>query len=214
MSKTLDAASLKIDQLVEHPAFGVGKLLNVEGDRLTIYFKKDGVTRKLSAFHAPLAVAADQADPAFEGVKLVVSKTKPPTTRKKTGSKSTDKYPTFEAAVEGFRKAFPQGFEDPKYLEDSKTGERVYKVKAHELWNELLNQEELARLIAAGDFSEVVERAKRVETGINLLHPQFERTPLWKAVGEPQSAENFARSLQDFIYGQDALETRFARFAR
>lgn len=216
MTKTIDAMIFQNDQLVQHPNLGVGKVLSVEGDRLTIYFKNDGVTRKMSATHSPLEVPAIQQDPSFDGIKLSVSKTKKPTIRKRppsASSKPADKYPTHEAAVEGFRKAFPLGFDDPKYLADSKTGERAYKVKAHELWNSTLNKQEFERLIEAGDFDEIVQRAKKVEAGVNLLHPQFERAPLWASIGDPQTAEKFSRSLYDFIYGEDELEARFDRFA-
>ena len=113
----------------------------------------------------------------------------------------------------GFLKVFPQGFNDPKYLADDAAGERSYKVKAHELWNETLNKQEFERLIAEGNFEEAVQRAKRVESGVNLLHPQFERTALWGAVREPQAAEAFARGLFDLIYGSDAFEIRFDRYA-
>ncbi len=206
-----------VEQLLEHAHLGLGKVLSVEGDHLHIHFKQDRSARKMSAKQSPLKPSSVEHDPYFDGIKLAAT-ARTRTTSSRSGTtlkkpKATGKYPTQQDAVAGFLKVFPQGFNDPKYLADDAAGERSYKVKAHELWNETLNQPEFERLIAEGNYEEAVQRAKKVESGVNLLHPQFERAALWGAVREPQAAEAFSRGLFDIIYGDDAFEVRFDRHA-
>lgn len=206
-----------VEQLVEHEHLGLGKVLGIDGDHVNVHFKKDRSARKMSVKHSPLKPSLVEHDPYFDGIKLVApARAKPPSTRSKSAvgkPKAPAKYPTQQDAVSGFLKIFPEGFNDLAYLGEGPTGERSYKVKAHELWKETLNKAEFERLIEAGDFEEAVQRAKRVEGGVNLLHPQFERAPLWGAVRDPQAAKAFSRGLFEFIYGEEAFEVRFNQFA-
>ncbi|MBL9164644.1 MAG: hypothetical protein JNL18_18090 [Planctomycetaceae bacterium] len=206
-----------VEQLLEHEHLGLGKVLHVEGDRVRIHFKKDRSARTMSAKHSPLKLSSVEHDPYFDGIKAAApSRAKPPSPRSKSAvakPKAPAKYPTQQEAVSGFLKVFPEGFNDPAYLGEGPTGERSYKVKAHELWKETLNKAEFEQLIAAGNFEETVQRAKRVEAGVNLLHPQFERAPLWGAVRDPQAAEDFSRGLFNLIYGEDPFELKFNQFA-
>jgi len=206
-----------VEQLVEHAHLGLGKVLGVEGDHVHIHFKQDRSARKMSAKHAPLKLSSVEHDPYFDGIKAVVAgRPKSPTIRSKSAvikPKAVTKYPTQQDAVTGFLKVFPQGFNDPAYLTDDATGERSQKAKAHELWNETLNKTEFERLIAAGAFEEAIQRAKQVEGSVNLLHAQFERAALWKAVREPQAVEAFSRGLFNLIYGEGPFEAKFNQFA-
>jgi hypothetical protein len=204
-----------VEQLVEHEHLGLGKVLNVEGDRVHIHFKKDRSARTMSAKHSPLKPSSVEHDPYFDGIKAAAP-ARATSGRSKSAvakPKALAKYPTQREAVAGFLKVFPEGFSDPAYLGDGPTGERSYKIQAHKLWKETLNKAEFEQLIAAGNFQETVERAKRVEAGVNLLHPQFERAPLWGAVRDPLAAEAFSRGLFNLIYGEDPFEVRFDRFA-
>lgn len=203
-----------VDDLLEHKYYGIGKVLSVEGDHVVIHFKKDGVTPTMSAKQSEMTLSTVKHDPYFDGIKLGA---KPRTAAKKVKStvkkpRATGKYPTRQDAVAGFIKVFPLGFQDPKYLAED--GERYYKVKAHEIWNQTLNEPEFERLIAEANYDEVVQRAKTIEAGVNLLHPQFERAALWRVVQEPQAAHAFSLSLFEFIYGQGPLEGRFGQFAK
>ena len=205
------------DQLLEHVNLGLGKVLSVEGDHVHIHFKQDRVARKMSGKYSPLKLSAVEHDPYFDGIKAVaIGRTRATVSKARstvTKPQATGKYATHQDAVAGFLKVFPLGFNDPKYLADEATGERAYKVKSHALWNETLNKQEFERLIASGNYEQAVQRAKQVESGVNLLHPQFERAALWGAVREPQAAEDFSRGLFDLIYGDDTFEARFNRQA-
>lgn len=209
--------SYNVEQLLEHAHLGLGKVLGVEGDRVHMHFKKDRSARMMSAKHSPLKLSSVEHDPYFDGIRAVATaRAKSPSSRSKSAiakPKVPAKYPTQQDAVGGFLKVFPEGFNDPAYLGEGPTGERSYKVKAHELWNETLNKAEFERLIDAGEFEEAVQRAKLVEGGVNLLHPQFERAPLWGAVRDPQAAEAFSRGLFNLIYGVEPFEVRFNQFA-
>lgn len=206
-----------VEQLLEHEHLGLGKVLGVEGDHVHIHFKKDRSARKMSVKHSPLKLSSVEHDPYFDGIKApTAARAKSPSSRSKAAAakpKAPAKYPTQQEAVTGFLKVFPEGFNDAAYLGEGPTGERSPKVKAHELWKETLNKLEFEQLIAAGNFEEAIQRAKQVEAAANLLHPQFERAPLWNAVREPQTAEAFARGLFELIYGEDPFEAKFNRFA-
>jgi hypothetical protein len=201
------------EQLLEHDNLGVGKVLDVQGDRITIHFKKDGVSRKLSANRSPLKPSKDQHDPYFDGIKAsAASRMRRPAINPKARrlrTKAAGAYATHQEAVDGFLKIYPLGFNDPKYLADD--GERGQKTTAHQLWNESLNQQEFQQFMADGNYQEVVKRAKQVESSSNLLHPQFERAVLWGAISDPEAAKFFSLRLFDLIYGEDSFEARFNR---
>jgi len=205
------------NDLLEHDRLGLGKVLTVAGDRVDIHFKNERVTRRMSAKHSPMKLSSVQDDPYFDRIKVgsVAKSRAVGSTSRATGNKTkaSGKYPTHREAVDGFRKIFPLGFNDPKYLAEDATGERTYKVKAHQLWNETLNQAEFARLIAEANHEEVVKRAKQVEAMTNLLSPRFERAALWGAVREPEAIEKYSLNLFDLIYGDDDFEARFNRHA-
>ena len=105
-----------------------------------------------------------------------------------------------------FLRQFPGGFRDDTYLE----WERDYKVEAHERWSEALGEDEFARLVGAGEFAEVAQRAVRVEqrTRHSMIF-SFEKMALRDAVKSTQGAEAFARGLHAFLHGSGPLEDRF-----
>ncbi|HEX6915283.1 MAG TPA: hypothetical protein VF145_08575 [Chitinophagaceae bacterium] len=104
---------------------------------------------------------------------------------------------------------FKKGFATPKY-ED---WERGYKWNAHQLWLELLDKKEFRRLLIAGEFVEIANRATRIESRTNLLF-SFEKMALRDAVKTEAGAKIFAEGLFDFVYGTAQLETRFNRWVQ
>jgi hypothetical protein len=90
---------------------------------------------------------------------------------------------------------FPQAFTDPKYLE----WERGYKSKAHERWVEQLGREEYRKLLIAGRYMEVAERAIAIEGRTNLLF-SFEKMAIRDAVRSIKGACGFAVGLYEFLY--------------
>jgi hypothetical protein len=95
-----------------------------------------------------------------------------------------------------FLRFFPAGFNDPKYLE----WERGYKSDAHERWAEELGRDSYRKLLVAGRYMEVAERAVAIEGRTNLLF-SFEKMAIRDAVKSIQGACGFAVGLYEFLYG-------------
>ncbi|HSJ13249.1 MAG TPA: hypothetical protein VK939_02465 [Longimicrobiales bacterium] len=102
---------------------------------------------------------------------------------------------------------FPGGFTDPTYLD----WERDYKQEAHERWQEELPRARYRRLLAAGAYQEIAERAVRIESRTNLLF-SFEKMALRDAVRTKSGAQRFAAGLFDYAHGRGSLRTRFERW--
>ncbi|HVE71165.1 MAG TPA: hypothetical protein VNI54_07330 [Thermoanaerobaculia bacterium] len=100
-----------------------------------------------------------------------------------------------------FLRFFPDGFRDETYLD----WERGYKQAAHEQWEEQLGQFTFRALLKKGEFTEIAQRAARIEGKTNLLF-SFEKMALRDAVKSPEGAEAFARGLYEFLYGKQSLE--------
>ncbi len=98
---------------------------------------------------------------------------------------------------------FPGGFRDETYLD----WERGYKWAAHQEWEAQLNRSAYQRLLRAGEYAEIAQRAVRIETRTNLLF-SFEKMALRDAV-RGRGARLFAEGLFDYIYGRGTLRTRF-----
>jgi hypothetical protein len=106
-----------------------------------------------------------------------------------------------------FLRFFPNGFQDETYLE----WERNYKWKAHELWNEWLNQVNFRALLRKEDFKEAAQRAVRIEARTNLLF-SFEKMALRDAIRTPTGAQSFAMGLYDLLHGKGSTPQRFGRW--
>ena len=106
-----------------------------------------------------------------------------------------------------FLRAFPGGFSDETYLD----WERGYKWTAHQRWRDQLGRQELAQLVAAGEYAEIAARAVRIESGTNLLF-SFEKMALRDAVRPRAGARAFAEGLQDLLHGPDGPGARFDRW--
>ncbi len=100
------------------------------------------------------------------------------------------------ACREKFLRFFPGGFRDPKYLD----WERGYKWKAHERWEEELGRDQYRKLLVAGRYTEVAERAIAIEGRTNLLF-SFEKMAIRDAVRSIRGACGFAVGLYEFLYG-------------
>jgi hypothetical protein len=99
---------------------------------------------------------------------------------------------------------FKKGFATQKYYD----WERGYKWEAHVMWLELLNKKEFKRLLDAGEYHEIANRAARIESKTNLLF-SFEKMALRDAIKPDEGAKSFAEGLFHFVYGSGRLEKRF-----
>jgi hypothetical protein len=114
---------------------------------------------------------------------------------------------SFEGAVRcrrKFLKFFPKGFRDETYIE----WERGYKAEAHEQWQKELDQVTHRKLLAAGNYGEIAQRAVRIESRTNLLF-SFEKMALRDAVKSEAGARAFAAGLYEFLHGKGAMEKKF-----
>lgn len=105
-----------------------------------------------------------------------------------------------------FLRYFPERFRDQTYLE----WERDYKEEAHSRWDVELGSQFGASL-RAQRFSDVANRAIRIESGTNLLF-SFEKMALRNAVRTALGSRMFSRGLYDFLHGRGSMATRFDRW--
>jgi hypothetical protein len=104
-----------------------------------------------------------------------------------------------------FLRYYPEGFVDADYIDL----ERGYKWQAHERWIDALDENEFKRLLRAGEFRVIANRAVAIEARTNLLF-SFEKMALRDAVKPAAGAQRFAEALFAFLHGSGPLNGRFA----
>jgi len=185
------------DQLVDHPTWGIGRVLKVDGPRVTVFFKDATENPKtISVEKYPLRLADRQSDPWLDNLDLKLASSGKPAC-----------YLSHKAAVEKFLGKFPTGFgggPGSKYWED----ERGYKWKAHVKWTQLLDRPTFKELLEEGRHADIVNRLSSIESPLNLMS-KFEKAALRDGLKSPKGAETFARAVFEFIYGKGSDETRF-----
>jgi hypothetical protein len=106
-----------------------------------------------------------------------------------------------------FLRYFPEGFRDQTYLD----WERDYKEQAHSRWDDELGASQFGSLVRAERFSDIANRAIRIESRTNLLF-SFEKMALRDAVRTPAGSRMFSKGLYEFLHGRGSLPTRFERW--
>lgn len=186
-------------QLVRHPSMGLGKIVNVMGDKVSVFFKDtDENPKMISTRHVGLEVCKDQRDPWLDHLDL-----------KAASEGRIRHYLTHTQAIDKFLRVFPGGFLDARYV----ATERDYKWDAHGLWDGTLSQKEFERLLGASDYADIARRAIHVESKVNLLF-KTEKAALHDGVKAPEAAKEFSIGLYDLIYGSAENEERFERWAK
>lgn len=180
--------------LVEHPKFGLGKILTIVSGKAHVHFRDDTQdSRHLALASSVFKVASVQSDlqldslPAFEDGKFA-------TKRKRV---------LWSDAIEAFRGQFPGGFSDPAYLgtgtvQGKGAGERGCKWAAHELWVEQLGEGRLEDLASRGELEEISKRALAVIAKANLLG-RLEVTALREGLAAPETAQRFFEALSALL---------------
>jgi hypothetical protein len=108
-----------------------------------------------------------------------------------------------------FSEIFPGRFRDEDYVD----WERDYKMAAHTLWQELLHQRELERLLRARAYGEIAARAIAVYARPKLNYlALYEWMALREALADPSGARRFAPALHDLLHGDGPYRARFERF--
>lgn len=110
--------------------------------------------------------------------------------------------------IASFREVYPGGFHGEKQAEE----ERNFKLAARELCLNLLSREEFSALLAAKDWAELFERAKRLIILTPLIQGSFEKPKFLDALQEPMKGAQFFTALYDVLWGSDEFFMRFQRF--
>lgn len=183
---------------VFHPSkkeWGVGKVLGVTPDQVDVFFVAAG-NKRLSRQYVTLERAEGDAARHSLLDNLTVGI-----------AQSSSEFLTFPAAIQKFVRAYPGGFDGPRFLAE----ERNYKVKAHQLCVQLLGEQEVMDLVEEQKYTEICDRARKVEAGTNLL-ASFEKIKFNEALKHPDVQKSFAEGLVDLLYGCETEEMRFSRF--
>lgn len=189
-------------QLIEHPKWGRGKIVQVDGDKVRVIFRSEPQPKLIDTARFPLPLADNQKDPYFGRIHLPAALGK----GKAKGAGAVKSSVTQAEAKRRFLAKFPLGFRDAAYQE----AERNHKVEASERWAREMGREELERLLGAGEFAEVAQRALQIEAQANLLDV-FAKAALRNASkAEPEA---FARGLAELVAGEGEMPDRFEGFA-
>jgi len=192
-----------IGMIVEHPNrpdWGPGKVLDIEGNTITVYFRdieenKPREAHKDFYLNNTLLKKADkQSDPFLDNLPKYDRNNPRQTIRL-----------TLVGGIRKFRAKFPGGFKDPVYLTDLHHGERKYKWDAHLLFEELLNIETYSDLLKKKEIQELTRRALSVESKVNLLSP-FEKMALHDALKQEKEAETYFEALHDLLISSPSVE--------
>lgn len=120
-----------------------------------------------------------------------------PTSRK-------DLWPKARRCRTKFLRHFPGGFRDETYID----WEREYKWRAHERFDDELNESAFRKLLNAAAYEVIASKAVSIESRTNLLF-SFEKMALRDAVKSHAGARAFARGLFELLYGEGEVTIRF-----
>jgi len=190
----------KVGDRVRHPGqpiWGLGQILEgLSANRAPVYFV-NGMKRVISFKHIALElVEGPEAEHLLLDNLLVTDK-------------PDFQYITFDEALEKFSSRFPEGFDDPRYLEE----ERAPKLHTHEQFQETLNQEAFHQLIEDENFSDAIDAVLKIVKETDLIYPN-EKATLRKGLKIEGMHELFARHLYGLIYGEDEEKARFDLFSK
>ena len=121
----------------------------------------------------------------------------------------TTKYRLISDLILQFLKIFPNGFYDEKYLDQ----ERNYKIEAHELMTDLLDELSFGKLIKTSDYEKICVNALKVVNKTNLIFPN-EKMALKDGLKSSDNKKEFSISLFDILYGKSDLSERFENYAK
>lgn len=197
----IDVAMLTVGLLVEHPTLGLGKVIAVQQGYVYVYFLEASPPDEAKSFQVAFAAANLSRAELQQHEELDHL----PEFRKVDGKFRIErKGRTFLEALETFRKFFPGGFEDPKYVQS----ERDYKVEAsQELTNAFGSGRGLA-LLEEGRVKEVADRARALDT-TNLVHPRWEKPRLAEALADPAAANAYFQAVFQIADAPDVTRALF-----
>lgn len=182
--------------LLAKEEWGMGEVLeDSAGGKVSIFFAHGG-RRTLSTELARLqrATVADASNALLDN--LIVR------------DHVAARFQSLAQSTERFLVLFPEGFAGADFA----SAERDYKVKAHKLAHELLNEVQFQSLLSARAYQEICKRALQIANATNLIFPN-EKMALKDGLRTEVLQERFAQSLYNMVYGSGDVEPRFMAFS-
>lgn len=179
----------QVGQLVEHPLrpeWGPGKVVSVINHIVHVFFRdySTKMAMPISSEHVTLNILPELNDDILDNL--------PPLMETADGKWHLhhEIEMTVSDAIKKFLNYFPDGFSDPDYLGDENTGERNYKVWAHNQFRDQLGNGQARQLFDAGNIVELTQRALAVEAKVNLLSV-FEKIAFRDALHDQNAAYQY-----------------------
>jgi hypothetical protein len=192
--------SLKKGDRVRHPTktdWGIGQVLDApRGHSVRVFFVGSG-EKTLSLEHVELELVAPE-----EASSEVLDNLSVPS------DGSGIRYRSIPESIDRFLELFPEGFYGESYAKE----ERDYKVRAHELAQEILSEKKLDALLEQEDYSAVCSCALKVVNATNLIFPN-EKMALKDGLTNPDAQKAFGIAIFDLLYGATSLRERFEKFS-
>ncbi|MCK9364393.1 MAG: hypothetical protein M0P74_12450 [Syntrophales bacterium] len=179
-------------------AWGLGEIIELTGGPYCkIFFVNHGertIGKDFMAFLTKIE-GKDAAHPLLDNLRL-------------PGQSKDVKFRSIGNLVSLFSRIFPKGFYDNEYLKH----ERAYKVEAHNLMTNLLNQSAFADLMELGEYEEICLHALKVVNKTNLIFKN-EKMTLTDGLKSAENRQLFSIALFGLLYGSEQLSKRFECFA-
>ncbi len=185
---------------VRHPtkeSWGLGEVLgDSDGESVRVFFEGAGEKLLGLAYVQPVKVTGAEAESTLLD-NLYLCK-----------SAAGFRFKSLPESIQFFLKEFPGGFHGERLYKH----ERKYKETAHALAKELLEPRTLRSLLDGGDYDAICTRALKVVNATNLIFPN-EKMQLKDGLKASEHKAKFAAALVDLLYGGEAYQDRFERFA-
>ena len=115
---------------------------------------------------------------------------------------------TYEQALERFRQAFDDGFQDEQYA----LQERDWKWAKHELWNEAVMPGGFRELATSSPEKAAALIERMITTKAPMLHPQGEIVPLREAIHRPENTAPYFAALADLLEAPSVTPEVFGNY--
>lgn len=180
-------------QYPQHAEWGLGEILEVNGDTAEIFFVGAGKQKVEVSEDLQKITGRLSKHPVLDNLK----KTDKPT-----------EFLNIAQAIEFFNKLFPDG---GFYGKEFGEREREYKMKAHHMAVELLNRNTFASLLKDENYEEITKRASKVVNSTNLLFAN-EKMDLRDGLKVPENQKTFSEALYALLFDETEFKDRFEAF--
>lgn len=194
---------MKFVKHIKKQEWGIGEIIEISGHKMTIDFVNAGV----KLLNSKIAILEEILDEG-EITKYKEDKLLSALNNKKTKKVNVKESFPIEDLIKIFLSVYPEGFNDPKYLEV----ERNSKEKISKEFKINFSKENLENIIEKNNFSEICNISKKLISASKNIH-SIEKTNFRKAISKSENQEDFIKMLYEFFYIEDrSEEERFVRF--